>query len=248
MLYLESPAGVGYSLWNTTDGADYTHNDMTQSVDALKALLAWYDKFPERINNPLYVSGESYGGIYVPYLAWQIYQHNLQSFDVNKVAINLKGFMVGNGATDWDYDVSPSFPEVVYNFQMVPKSLWDTYESNHCKEFFNDFKPWEGDNIPLCQQTLGAMENLTSSLNWYDLYRHVYASPSSVQKDRRGMSIVDGQEKWYNKGRTMREYTPWLKHHTKSSDIVSHDFLSTYVNSQEMRDALHIPSYAPGWE
>jgi hypothetical protein len=30
--------------------------------------------------------------------------------------MNLKGFIVGNGATDWDYDVSASFPEVLYNF------------------------------------------------------------------------------------------------------------------------------------
>lgn len=71
MLYLESPAGVGFSVWNmTTDPPQYTHNDMSQSVDALNALLAWYDKFSEYISNPLFVSGESYGGIYVPYLSW----------------------------------------------------------------------------------------------------------------------------------------------------------------------------------
>jgi carboxypeptidase C (cathepsin A) len=34
------------------------------------ALLAWFEKFPERLPNDLYVSGESYGGIYVPYLSW----------------------------------------------------------------------------------------------------------------------------------------------------------------------------------
>ena len=150
MLYLESPAGVGYSVWNVTNGSDYTHNDMTQSVDALNALLAWYDKFSEYISNPLFVSGESYGGIYVPFLSWQIYQHNLKAKFTTDLTINLKGFMVGNGATDWDYDVSPSFPEVVYNFQMIPKSLWDTYHENHCVEYFNDFKPWAGDNVTLC--------------------------------------------------------------------------------------------------
>lgn len=43
---------------------------MTQSIDAKIALKEWFLKFPERIDNPLFVSGESYGGIYVPYLAW----------------------------------------------------------------------------------------------------------------------------------------------------------------------------------
>jgi serine carboxypeptidase-like clade I len=43
---------------------------MTQSEDALAALKAWYVKFPEYLNNQLFVSGESYAGIYVPYLTW----------------------------------------------------------------------------------------------------------------------------------------------------------------------------------
>jgi len=43
---------------------------MTQSKDALAALLDFYGGFPEFLNNDLYISGESYGGIYTPYLAW----------------------------------------------------------------------------------------------------------------------------------------------------------------------------------
>jgi carboxypeptidase C (cathepsin A) len=43
---------------------------MTQSEDAFIALQAWFVKFPERKGNPIWVSGESYGGIYVPYLSW----------------------------------------------------------------------------------------------------------------------------------------------------------------------------------
>lgn len=68
VLYIESPAGVGYSLAGTE--ADTVHNDMSSSVDAMAALYQWYLKFPEYNDNKLYISGESYGGIYVPYLAW----------------------------------------------------------------------------------------------------------------------------------------------------------------------------------
>jgi len=31
--------------------------------------------------------------------------------------------MVGNGATDWDFDVSPSFPEVMFHFNLIEASL-----------------------------------------------------------------------------------------------------------------------------
>jgi carboxypeptidase C (cathepsin A) len=52
---------------------DRTHNDYSQSLDSFNALVKWYSLYPEFKNNPLFISGESYGGIYVPYLAWQIY-------------------------------------------------------------------------------------------------------------------------------------------------------------------------------
>jgi carboxypeptidase C (cathepsin A) len=68
MLWIESPAGVGYSIAGTVE--DLSTNDMIQSQDALAALKQWFGKFPEYLPNPLFVSGESYGGIYVPYLTW----------------------------------------------------------------------------------------------------------------------------------------------------------------------------------
>jgi cathepsin A (carboxypeptidase C) len=68
MLYIESPAGVGYSIG--VNPQDRIHNDMTQSRDAFAAIQDFYSGYSEFLNNPLYISGESYAGIYVPYLAW----------------------------------------------------------------------------------------------------------------------------------------------------------------------------------
>jgi len=86
----------------------------------LSALHSWFVKFPEYLPNDLFVSGESYAGIYVPYLAWQIYQNNLQAqFNPAVTAINLQGTMVGNGATNWSYDVWPSYPSTLANFQII---------------------------------------------------------------------------------------------------------------------------------
>jgi len=58
--------------------------------------------------------------------------------------------MVGNGATDWDFDVSPSFPSIAYNFNLIPKKQYDEYNSLGCKVFFNDFKPRIGSDIDKC--------------------------------------------------------------------------------------------------
>ena len=68
VLYIESPAGVGFTRADTP--RDKIHNDVTQSEDALVAIQAFFAGFPEYLENDIYIAGESYAGIYVPYVAW----------------------------------------------------------------------------------------------------------------------------------------------------------------------------------
>jgi carboxypeptidase C (cathepsin A) len=99
---------------------DKNQNDMSQSQDAFAALQDFFKSYPEYLQNDLYISGESYGGIYVPYLSWQIHQWNTRAkMHSSMQTYNLKGFIVGNGATNWDLDISPAYPEVVYNFNII---------------------------------------------------------------------------------------------------------------------------------
>ena len=67
MLYIESPAHIGFSIGGPND---WTYNDNSQSIDLFAALQDFYTKFPERLPNPLWISGESYAGIYGPFLAF----------------------------------------------------------------------------------------------------------------------------------------------------------------------------------
>lgn len=84
------------------------------------------------------MSGESYAGIYVPYLSWRIYQNNKYA-DMgypDAVHMNLQGFMVGNGATKWEYDVEPSFPDTVVNFNVVNPVTYNAFVANNCHYYF----------------------------------------------------------------------------------------------------------------
>lgn len=71
VLFIEQPAGVGFSYANRSE--DMKFNDLISSKDNLKALNHFYKKFPEYVGRDLYISGESYAGIYVPYLAYRIH-------------------------------------------------------------------------------------------------------------------------------------------------------------------------------
>lgn len=204
-------------------------------------------KFPQFKTNDLYITGESYGGIYVPYLAFQIYEHNTLASVRGGEQINLKGFAVGNGATDYDFDVSPSFPATVGNFQIIPPALYQEFVDNDCFYSFNGVLD-ESQNSRECNVTWAKIELLTSGLNWYDLYRDVTAETLSSQKERRyGETVVNGETKRYKLGMTPAEYTPWLKGFASSTSS-SGDFVTEYLNREDVRAALNIPTDLPGWE
>lgn len=75
MLYIESPGGVGYSTCGSR--AECTFDDDTSATDNLNAILYFFNTlFPEFVANDLYISGESYAGIYVPYVVNQIDTYN----------------------------------------------------------------------------------------------------------------------------------------------------------------------------
>ena len=90
---------------------------------------------------------------------------------------------------------------------------------------------------------------MVSDLNWYDLYQ----PPSGAlmtDEERIGRSVLkNGEEKVYKRGKTMAEYTPWIKHLvSKKNNLVSASFLSDYINNHTVREALNIPDFVPAWE
>lgn len=99
LLFLETPAGVGFSYSNRSSDLMDT-GDIRTAEDSLQFLIRWLDRFPRYKNRELYITGESYAGHYVPQLATVIMNYNAQA----KHPINLKGFMVGNAVTDNYYD------------------------------------------------------------------------------------------------------------------------------------------------
>lgn len=64
MLYVESPAGVGYSYSDYHD--DYITGDAETALDNYILIRQFLDRFPERQSNEFYIASESYGGHYMP--------------------------------------------------------------------------------------------------------------------------------------------------------------------------------------
>jgi len=157
--------------------------------------------------------------------------------------------MVGNGATNWSYDVWPSFPQTLANFQIIEQELLDDWEKQGCQAYFHNVRP--ATKTPECIAMAGRMQELSGKLNWYDLYRINYALPYGGEH-RMGETVIDGEKRSYRRGMTMREYTPWASHllHSDAADVTLNgtDFVSDYMNREDVRAAFNIPSSAPVWE
>ena len=98
VLFMEQPAGVGFSYPNATI------DDATTALDTYEGLLQFFAAHPELDGRPFYVAGESYGGHYVPNTAKAVEDGNAALAEGAAGRINLKGFMVGNGYCDWHLD------------------------------------------------------------------------------------------------------------------------------------------------
>ncbi|GJN31652.1 hypothetical protein PR202_gn00051 [Eleusine coracana subsp. coracana] len=108
MLFVEIPAGVGYSYSNTTSDY-YNTGDQRTTHDAYTFLINWLEKFPEYRDRDFFITGESYAGHYIPELANLIISNNRATDATN---VKLKGVaqnQIGNADLDDDVTLKASY-------------------------------------------------------------------------------------------------------------------------------------------
>lgn len=94
VIYIDNPVGTGYSFTDNEKG--YSTNETDVGKNLLHALVQFFQLFPELQNNDFFVTGESYGGKFVPAVSHAIKEYNVKA----KTKINLKGLAIGNGLCD----------------------------------------------------------------------------------------------------------------------------------------------------
>ena len=118
LVFIEQPAGVGFS-YAKDPNLIKNWNDYSASVDHLLTLEAFFDRFPEQMNNSIgfYIASESYGGHYMPQLTLQIFENS------PKLLSNFKGMLVGNPYTSFASG-EIAMANVVWGLQLVPGNVW----------------------------------------------------------------------------------------------------------------------------
>lgn len=96
--YWDQPVGTGYSHFDLekygNDG--YVENYEELAKDFVRGTFAFFEKHPKFRKNPFYVTGESFGGVYIPFIVKALYDAHSQLDYDDGSKFNLKGALIGN--------------------------------------------------------------------------------------------------------------------------------------------------------
>eukprot|EP01018_Ginkgo_biloba_P025448 Gb_15430 [translate_table: standard] len=134
IIYVDSPAGTGFSYADKID--DYKTGDAKTASDAYSFILKWFEDYPEFLSNPFYVAGSSYGGVFVPTVAQKI----VNGIEAGiKPTLNFKGYNVGNGFTDNEFDINSRVP-FAYGMGLISKELYHELKVSCNGNYWNSSK------------------------------------------------------------------------------------------------------------
>ncbi|GMT33518.1 hypothetical protein PFISCL1PPCAC_24815, partial [Pristionchus fissidentatus] len=273
MLYLESPRMVGFSYRDQTAQPDDIYNDDKTAADTVLALKSFFRAYPEYEYRDFYVTGESYGGVYVPTLVDALIKELQKPH--NNLPMNLVGFAIGNGEMD-EIDQINSAIDLNYFRGIIGKDDYDDlYEC--CKDSIKDgqfvycqFDQWyyldefgnanakefDDEKQRACANKIvdfgyNLVWNTTNVV--YNTYQDCYSDPESAAK---------ATKKVVASSRTMNLFTnneqPFVDQGTfnnvASTDAMNAfqcymgDMTEKYLNIPAVRRALHIPDTVGYWE
>ena len=234
ILFLESPICVGFSYQNGLSNC--TMNDTTTADDNYEAILKFLDKFPVYTDNDWYVTGESYGGVYVPMLTERILS--------GQANINLKGFAVGNGVSYAPFIKNGRY-WYFYHHGMISEQVWSRMQTNCCTAPYNrDSCPFNEPPNQLCQEAVNeANNNCCDGVNLYNIYGPCYHYDDGNDYD------YYFPKQRYQVTMTMNGFFDDLNikydddndNFKDSDDCLDDRGVNIYLNRLDVRQALHIP-------
>jgi len=96
-LFIDSPLNVGFSYQGDRQGKVQVSETGQATDHLINFLYNFYHEFPSLRSSPLYITGESFAGHYIPNLASKILKN--ETF-IRATGVKLVGVSIGDGWTD----------------------------------------------------------------------------------------------------------------------------------------------------
>jgi carboxypeptidase C (cathepsin A) len=178
MLFIEQPVGVGFSYASGENAESIygSNNDNNTAERNVLAVNEFFRLYPEYIANKFYITGESYAGIYVPTLAYDIITASKNTY----TGAPLIGIAVGNGCTgyeagicgwyytdtcagfkyEWQFFLDTAFADYDLRNAVNAACDWDICTNNVNTSVLSD----------LCLNLVQNVSNLVGYINTYNIY------------------------------------------------------------------------------
>ncbi|GJN08809.1 hypothetical protein PR202_ga26766 [Eleusine coracana subsp. coracana] len=152
ILFLESPAGTGFSYAVNTEVYKTMGDNMT-TRDTYTFLVKWMERFPEYKGRELFIIGESYAGHYVPEISTLILASK-------NAALNLKGIIIGNGILEFKEEQRTAY-EFLWQHAFISDATHTLIDQN-CKN--------PDETSPLCDSAESAADGQLGNIDYLNIY------------------------------------------------------------------------------
>ncbi|KAI3469302.1 hypothetical protein Pfo_025965 [Paulownia fortunei] len=174
LLFLDNPIGTGFSIAASPEEIPRNQYDVAKHLFiAIKKFVALNKSFKTR---PIYITGESYAGKYLPALGYYILKKN--ALLPSESRVNLAGVAIGNGLTDPVIQVATHAVNA-YNLGLINEKQMTLLEKLQLEVvgFVRSGKWNEATNAR--NMVLGTLTNMTGLATLYD-FRRLTPYPNRV--------------------------------------------------------------------
>jgi cathepsin A (carboxypeptidase C)/serine carboxypeptidase-like clade 2 len=227
MIFVEQPAGVGFSY------PAMDTNDAITANDTYYALRDIFSQLPSYLSErPFYVFGESYGGHYVPNTVKAIQDGNAALATDAPGRINLKGFGVGNGYTDWALDFNMNVPYGRYHAlcsEVQMEAAQEACDGNTAACF------WPRDGVACsdaCNAAVTTATNNVNSLDIYDIYADVCLEGERLPNQAFVLEMERRKAKTASGGLSSTPISPIFP-------TCADNYAATYLSRADVQEAIH---------
>uniref|UniRef100_K3WZY1 Carboxypeptidase n=1 Tax=Globisporangium ultimum (strain ATCC 200006 / CBS 805.95 / DAOM BR144) TaxID=431595 RepID=K3WZY1_GLOUD len=220
MVWLESPAGVGFS--GPVQDETYYNDDVT-AEKAREFLQLFFEKYSELKGRKFYITGESYAGRYIPYLVNVLVEHPIPG-------VNLAGFAIGNAYTDLHTDANANI-DYFYTHGLMSLESYREIQKECGREgigcVFSDQEECSETCTQVLTDAVSAIQ--MDQINPYFIYGDVCRLPTNQ------VTALPFAKKLM----TQLETTA-----NQRNDIgpCADTFTQTYLNQREVQEAIHVPN------
>ncbi|RLN95138.1 hypothetical protein BBJ28_00024867 [Nothophytophthora sp. Chile5] len=223
VVWVDSPSGVGFSM-PEQNGSDYYNDDVV--ADRLRLFLAeFFDLYPELQGRDFYVTGESYAGMYIPFLVDLLVDAPLDG-------VNLKGFAIGNPLTDNEIDGN-AYMDYYYSHALISRGDYFTL-LDYCDDDIAQCMFTTANCSTRCEEAVVKAHQAadTDAFNHYYIYGDVCHLHNS-QREALHSHLLEKVE------------LPQTETHRGVVGPCADDFTTSLLNQLEVQQALHIEGELP---